>query len=181
MKSQFYYFYSEFFAEAFLQKGRRTPRKNHSSIFSSSAKSRLAVWPRTVYHSMGEIPSPGRLVSKFSAVNTSPALMAARHNALAGNGLVGGFAGGQVLVAVAKGGFHMAHGLYHGLELGRVQAGFLVRSGPGFIQRKVLFNHLRTKYRGSNIAFPAGVWSESPTGRPNWSKSSSMAVRLASS
>ena len=75
MKSQFYYFYSEFFAEAFLQKGRRTPRKNHSSIFSSSAKSRLAVWPRTVYHSMGEIPSPGRLVSKFSAVNTSPALM----------------------------------------------------------------------------------------------------------
>ena len=58
-------------------------------------------------------------------------------------------------MAVTKGGFHMAHGLYHGLELGRVQAGLLVRSGPGFIQCKVLFNHLRTKYRGSNIAFPA--------------------------
>ena len=63
------------FRRGLFAKRPENPRKNHSSIFSSSAKSRLAVWPRTVYHSMGEIPSPGRLVSKFSAVNTSPALM----------------------------------------------------------------------------------------------------------
>ena len=63
------------FRRGLFAKRPENPRKNHSSIFSSSVKSRLAVWPRTVYHSMGEIPSPGRLVSKFSAVNTSPALM----------------------------------------------------------------------------------------------------------
>ena len=78
------------------------------------------------------------------------------HNALAGNGLVGGFAGGQVLVAVAEGGFCVAHGQHHRRKLGGVQAGLLVGAGQGFVQRKVLFNDLCAQNRRGYVAFPAG-------------------------
>ena len=78
------------------------------------------------------------------------------HDALAGNGLVGGLAGGQVLVAVPERRLHMAHGLDHCLELGGVEAGLLVRAGQGFIEREVLFNDLRAQHGGGHIALPPG-------------------------
>ena len=59
-------------------------------------------------------------------------------------------------MTVAQGGFHMAHRVHHSLELGRVEAGFLVGAGQGFIQREVLFDHLRAQHGSGDVTLPAG-------------------------
>lgn len=105
---------------------------------------------------MGETPSPGRLVVRFSSVNASPGGNGAPgHDALAGNGLVFRLAGRHMLAAVAQSLLRIAHRAHHGRKLRRVQAGFVVRPFQRFVQGKVLFNDARAKRHGRDVGLPA--------------------------
>ena len=153
-------------------------------IGSSSRKIEGRLGAQHLIPRMGLTPSPGRLVVRFSVVNTSPFLMgrAAAMLLRATAALFLASLGAYLLFAAAHG--HLMRRT--ACTMARSSSGFRLAfwSGAGqvFVQRKVLFDHHGAQGRGGHVALPAGgVIRKGPTGRPNWSARSSMAPRFASS
>ena len=130
---------------------------------------------------MGLTPSPGRLVVRLSAVNTSPARMGfAATMLLRATGLLGA----SLAVTCLRPSPRAASTWRTASTIALNSAGSRLAfwSGPGRLLSSVKCFSMTVapSTAAATSHSQPGVWSESPTGRPNWSNSSSMALRLAS-